>query len=540
MAKKKKGERANADVDSLLTDPGGTVVAARKVRKPRSAPELSYTGVDEEEEFRKGVASLAADEEDETPRPPKGKKKKAKLFAEATATVPDLVSTRHLDHRKLSRKAREKLTASWKGANRGKTLDSFFRRQTDEARRQFGHQAVYLGSESEALVVCIPCPSLAFEFVIAQNGFPLGLVLQIVAKHGIGKSGLLAEIMRWFNKAGGGGVLCENETKFNPHWYKSILGQEMYDRMPLYRCTSVEDWQRKLTWAVGKMKRDLEGTPDDPGPGRSVPVVFGVDSIMGKMSEENQEKILGKKGKKGERGTTGAGFAQARSFPIEAGSITKYMRTIPQEMDEWPFSLVLINHLRVKQDDMGNQERNKTGGEQVNFQESFELELKKIGGHKKRIECADYEGVPISISCEKNSFGPTHRQIQTRLLWWDEKHPETGKYVQKTVWDWDWSTVHMLNSLMRGEKSSPRIKAKLADIGFHLECPTSSDIENSAWSKTLGMKASDATQWTEVGAMIREDKKLLDNLRDCLGITRRPLLAGDYLSQIDELASEMP
>lgn len=529
----------------------------------RTPPDYDSRAVDEDEEDVRTPAEVAADDEDDylgdadEDDPPKKAKKPDKLKSVPKIGAEPVVKVTPrpvivLDHRKLTKKDQEKLETSWKGRNRGKTLDAFFSAQAELARKQFGHKSVFLGSEADTLVIGIPCPSLAFEFVIAQDCFPLGLVMQIVAKHGVGKSGLLAEIGRWFNDAGGGMVLCENETKFNPHWYRSIMGKSRFDRMQLHRCKSVEDWQRHLTWAMKKMKSDLEGTKEAPGPGRTVPVLFGVDSIMGKMSEENQEKVLGaaikpKKGKKGEaaegpqkRGTTGDGFAAARSFPIEAGSITKYLRTIPQEFDEWPFGLVLINHLRMKTDDMGHAERNKTGGEQVNFQESFELELKKIGGHKKKIECAEFEGIPLELSCEKNSFGPTHRRIQTRVLWWDEIEEATGDTVQKTAWDWDWSTTHLLNSQLSGEKSSPRIRAALKAIDFDLTCPSAADVENTAWSKAVGVSAKDPVTWSEMGALIREDKDLMDRLRRALRITRRPLLAGDYLAQLDDLVKEMP
>lgn len=491
------------------------------------------------------------DEEDDAPpkaKKDKGKKAKKgddtpeKVHRPAPVTVPRRTVSLDGD-RKLTAKDKASL-AGWTGANRGKTVDSFFARQAAEARKKFGHKSVFLGSESETLVIGIPCPALAFEYVIAQDCFPLGLVMQIVAKHGVGKSGLLAEFGRWFDLAGGGMVLCENETKFNPHWYTSIMGKEVYDRMVMHRCKSVEGWQRHLTFGIKNMRADMMGTKEKPGPGRSFPVLFGVDSIMGKMSEENQEKIVGKaadpkKGKKGSKPTTGEGFAQARSFPIEAGSITKYMRTVPQLMDDWPFSLVLINHLRMKTDDMGNAERNKTGGEQVNFQESFELEIKKIGGHAKKIAAADFEGVPLQISCEKNSFGPTGRKIQVRLLWWHEPDPITGRPFQKTVWDWDWATVHLLNSLLNGDAST-YLKAKLKKMDFHIDITSAGDVDNGAWSETLGMKEKEALTWSEVGAMIREDDKLMDQLRDALGIARRPLLTGDYMKQLSKLAKGMP
>lgn len=505
-------------------------VAAAPKRKPREVPVLADD--EKKPKSKRTVEEQAADEEEDlfgiNDDPPK-----KKVAKNAAASAPPDKKKKKAPKGKAAARV-----AAWYD-DPGTNLDQFFAAQAAMARAKFGHSGVYLGSESESLVIGIPTPSFVFEYVIAQDCFPLGLVYQIVAKHGTGKSGLVAEFGRWFSLAKGGLTLCENETKFNSFWYSAIMGQRAYSRMPLHRCDSVESWQEHLTTAVRNMQTAMLGTKEDPGPGKIFPALFAVDSIMGKMSRENQEKILGKKGKKGKLGTTGQGFADPRSYPIEAGSITKYMRTFPQLIDNWPFALVMVNHLRIKKDDMGNTERNKTGGEQVNFQESFELELKKLGGPKKKIQCKQFEGVSLELSCEKNSFGATGRRAETRLIWWHEED-ENGAMVQRTQWDWDWATVRLLDRLLRGENQSTYYRDRLKDIGFHLECPEQGDADNKAWSKSLGMTAKDAKSWSEVGRDIRDDEELLAKLRDALGIARRPILRGDYSEQAAALARKLP
>jgi hypothetical protein len=498
---------------------------------------------------RKKSTFKISDDADEdaavSPSPePKPKVNKVKPLA-PPGRARQIVSLGPPVEKPLRTKKATKSLAQWSAANRGRTLDLFLRSQSERARSKFGHGSVFLGSETDTLVVGIPCPAFVYEYVIGQDCFPLGLITQIVAKYGVGKSALLAEIGRWFDLAGGGTVLCENETKFNPHWYRSILGNSAYNRMQLHRCNSVEDWQRHLTFSMEIMKADMTGTKEVPGPGRTIPILYGVDSIMGKMSEENQEKIFGNRGKKQAKGAKkkksvpGEGYAQARSYPIEAGSITKYMRSVPQQFDNWPFSLVLVNHLRIQKDDAGNAERSKTGGEQVNFQESFELELKKLGGHKKRIGTSQFEGTPMILSCEKNSFGPTHRSAVVRLLWWHETDPDTGEDIQRSVWDWDWATVHLLNNLLNGDVST-YYKSRLKDRGVHLEVIRSGDSDNAAWSRSAGVSKNNPVSWSELGALIRQNTELLDTLRSALGIARRPFLAGDYVSQISKMSEDMP
>jgi hypothetical protein len=520
-----------------------------KKKKSKSKPPTeNYFGDDGDEdegvsgEFASADEGQEAGDDDDDGDPLIGKSKLSNKIPKRQIVAYD-------DDRKLSKKAKTQLEV-WKGKSRGKALDAFYRAHAARARQKTGHSSVFIGSEADALIVGIPMfggygpdaakypGCLGLEFLIAQDVFPLGLVWQIVAKYGVGKSGLLAEFARWFNLAGGGAEINENETKFNPHWYKSIMGEEFFGRMMLNRCTSVEDWQRNLSFSVADMKEFMIGSKEEPGPGRTFPALFGVDSIMGKLSEKSQEKILGAKGKSGKRGKTGEGAAD-RGYPVEALVITRYMRTIPGELDNWPFGLVLVNHLRINKDDSGNESRNKAGGEQVNFQESFEIELQKVGGHKKKIECAEWEGYPIALSCEKNSFGPTHRRIMTRLVWHEVEQAD-GNWKQETFWDWDWTTVHLLNNILRGEFASPKLRASLKATGFHLECPCTSDIENTAWSKNLDMKAKDVKSWREVGAMIRKDQNLMDLLRKALRINARPVLQGDYCQQLNALTDNLP
>lgn len=523
------------------------------VKKPRTPPEeYSSVGNPREEDNTVNRARAAREAADASQRdddedffadpevlPPRPKKERAE--PKVAPVLARGQKTHRLDHRKLKKKQQDQVDLTWKGKNRGKAIDIFFKTKAEKARQKFGHSSVLIGDSTEGLVIGIPCPSLAFEYVIAQACFPLGLVIVLVARHGVGKSALVAEFGRWFHEAGGGMELVENETKFNPHWYKSILTPEVYDKMPLYRSTSLEDSQRKLTYGVSSAKHLMEGTLTDPGPGRTIPIMWAIDSLMGKQSEEVQEKILGKLGEDGKRGSKGEGAA-SRAHPVEALKITQYFKTIASEFDEWPFSLVLVNHLKSKTDDMGHELRSKAGGAHIDFQESFELELTKLGGHKKKIQCAEFEGVPLSISCEKNSFGPTHRRIQTRLLWWyEDDHTTPDGYVQRTSWDWDWSTVHLLDSLMNGENSIPMLKKNLKEMDFHLEVTSRGDMDNAAWSKSVGHKNKDhAVRWAELGAMIRADTELTNKLRHALRISHRPLLAGDYLAQLEEMTESLP
>lgn len=426
---------------------------------------------------------------------------------------------------KLTRKAEASL-ADWHNHNRGRKLDEMVKAGVAAARERFGHRGVFHGLETRDLVVGIRVPSLAFEFLIGNSVFPCGVVIQVVGKEGTGKSGLVAEFIRWADRAGGFGVVNENETKFSPDWYESITGPEAFQRMQLNRCDSVESWQDHLTTDLKTYKRLIDGTKKEPGPGRVFPVLFAVDSIMGKMSVNTQEKIH-------TEGSAGRGFA------IEALAISRYMRTVPQWLDDWPFTLVLTNHLRLKTDEKTGQElRDKAGGVLLNFQETCEIELAKIG--PKRLECKEYDGFQIQMTCAKNSLGPTHRTVRTRVLWWEEPDEKTGDFKQRTIFDWDWATVQLLFSIINGGERNVRLRHHLKQVDFDMEFASPTAQSATAWSSALGVPKSSKLLWQEMGALIRQNADIMKRLRLALRIKNQAILKGDYSEQMTTLAGEMP
>jgi hypothetical protein len=424
----------------------------------------------------------------------------------------------NLDKRKLTKKQKGKLD-KWSGPEREKVFDKFLLGQVAKARTKFGAGSVFVGSELDNLIVGIPCPALAFEYLICQDVFPLGIVLHLAGPPGSYKSALNFELNRWFRLVGGGGVLNENETKISPDFPRSIIGYDDYDvGLIVNRCVSVEDWMEHKTHWLTQMKKDLTGTKDEPGPGRTIPMLFSTDSIMGKLSYETQEKII----KQG---------SPDRAHPVEALKINQYMKTIPHHIDGWPFTIVLVNHLKTSKDKQGKKEDRTAGGQSVGFQESLEIRTYLI---KKEIQSAQWDGAVVGMRCAKNSMGKSYRKIQSRILWWEELDEETGEYRQQTVWDWDWATVHLLSNIEGREAS------RLKEAGFHISTPTTSDVQNTAWSKNFGMKSEDAVPWHELGRMIDEDLKLKDTIRQCLSIKRRPVLEGDYQQMLEKLKTRLP
>ena len=484
----------------------------RKPRKP--APSLLA-----EADSDSGKIVRAAAKPPDVPAQPAAAKSAVLSAAQILRPIRPTIK---LDQRVLTKAQQHKL-AAWNGGGRNKALDHYLAGLTAKARIKFGQDAVMVADEMSNMIIGIPSPSLAFEYVITQDCFPLGLIIHLAGKSNTNKSALLAEFFRWFIAAAGIGNLFEVESKISTDFLPSIVGYEDARRICIDNCNSVEDWQQHLLFWLHEHKQKLVGTKEEPGPGRTVPVLFGVDSIMGKAAWETQEKVRDQ------------GYG-SRNFPVEALSITQFTKTIPHLITNWPFAIVLNNHMKIGTDEIGREVRRTGGGAGVGFQESFELETKV---RKSDIECADWKGRVINIKCWKNSYGDTYRDADTRILWWQELDEEateqTGAQVwrQRTVWDWHWATVKLLTSLQGREKQR-------LDAVMHIKATKTSDVENAAYSSTLGMKEKDAVPWSELGAMIAADSKLMNEIRGALAIKRRPLLQGDYLVQMNDLTEKLP
>lgn len=373
-------------------------------------------------------------------------------------------------------------------------------------------------------VIGIPCPSLAFEYLICNTVVPLEKVMQLYGPRGIGKSGLAFEIHRWFRKFYGIGTYLEHETKFNDEWASSIIGWDDIERKSLgvVPCDSINEWQKYWQESVTKVQQKMTGDSKTLGMGRIVPYLLIVDSIMGKLMQESIDKIT-------QDGSAG------RAHPIEAMSITYFLKANAHKLRKWPFSAVTINHLKTKKSESGGPpDKSRTGGQTIDFQGSFELEMSRIG----RISTAKLSGNEVKLVCEKNSYGQDKRQIVVNTIWWDEEipHPDSGAPCrQATIWDWHAATVRLIGSL-EGELGT---EARRIAGGVSLLNKT------RALAPKLGFKKTEANKngysYNQIGQAINDNPDMMRALRLLLGIRERKIFRNDidYLDQLQMLKNEI-
>lgn len=388
-------------------------------------------------------------------------------------------------------------------------------------RVEYNDVNIAAAGEAGRIVVGVPFPGLALEYLFQNTVYPLSRMTQVVGTEGTCKSAFCFEIVRWFSNSDGFGVLFENETKYSPNFALSIIGypeDTNGERLMHLPCSSIEDWQSKIQSMNRKVQKQMEDK------GRVFPVVYILDSIMGKLSEETQEKI------------EKDGFV-SRSYPVEALKITNWLKKFPQDIEEWPISFLAVNHLKPQKSQNGpHMERNKAGGRGISFQETFEIELKRTGKADIRLVDEDENGgleicgLRLKIVCKKNSLGDTGRSIITEVKWRHVTDPVTGESRQVTKWDWPASLVFLLASFDKGKRRE-KIR-KVVDV---------TGSGNRWYSKKYGITSTDPVSAHELGLLIEADEEVKTQLRRLFGIQERKVFNSevDYLDQLAEVREKV-
>lgn len=415
---------------------------------------------------------------------------------------------------------KEEHRAQWSGANLRRNASALLRGAMEAAAKESGDDSTCVAGKMGRLVLGIPFPALCLEYLVQNNVLRLGIVVQVVGQPGVCKSGFLFDMVRWFANSGGLGSLIENEDKYSPTWAMSIIGDQGDDVLGYEEASSVEDWQARLLGRITYFKKAMTGTKENPGSGRVFPIVFLLDSLMGKPSEETMASIHE------------AGFA-SRAHPVEALKITPYLKTLATELKRWPFVFAFTNHLKMSKDQQGRNERRKGGGALKEFQESLEFEISKI---KSDSSTTKYKGMTLQIECRKNSVGDTGNKIVVDIRWTKYFDKAKGKLEQTTVWRWNEATIRLLHGYAPGSELGKLIR-DVVDVN--------KGSGDAWWSKKLGVRKEKMIGGEELGAMLHARTDLVEKLRPLLGIEVRETFqpGNDYREQrqalLDGLHREM-
>lgn len=479
-------------------------IVRRIVSKPAPAAEEESTGY------------VGVDDAIETEADPEAEVEAAEAPVEPARRVAKKVAPAKgkANDKKVKKTKQSEFREKWTGpANIRAQTSGVLRGFMDEAAKEFGDPDICTAGDAGRLIVGLRFPCFALEYLFQNTVLALGRVMQLLGVEGTCKSGIACEFGRWFIAKYGGLVgLKEHESKYSPDWTMSIIGWENGDSFGHIPCNSVDEWQARQLWFLNKIKRQMLGTESDKGPGMVYPVLSIVDSLMGKSLAESQARI------------DKAGFA-GRDFAVEAQSITKYMRHIPQKIRQWPFFIILVNHEKPHKDDQGKTVRDKAGGRGKEFQETYEISMSRI----RRLKAATYDGMDLEMRLHKNSLGVTDRRIPITVRWWDEPNPNDpdGPWRQNTVFDWHGSTIKLLLKMSTAKDSD---KAKLRSV-MDLQMGKNQTV----YSKALGISKDSPLSFYEAGLALNENEQVLKGLRQVFGIKARKEFDGtDYRKQLGD------
>ena len=366
--------------------------------------------------------------------------------------------------------------------------------------------------------VGIPIP-LALQYTLGCSVLPLGIVLGIDGPSMSHKTAFAYELGRRFIRHGGWLDFLVTEGKINPTYAHSIIG---YDEQALmnfhpFRTVSMNDWQDQLLKLI-KMNQELADKGNKElgiKAGAKYPVMFAIDSVMGANLVEMSERI-------GKQGFAG------RDFPVNAMSLTNYLKDIANKIQAYPFMLALINHLKEKpvdpNDRYAKRESTRAGGQHLKFQSTYELTLHAVKQwviQDKHLDGAlEIENRTVRINNGKNSAGTDGRAVDVDISW--RFRNIAGSQRQITKWHWDKAIVDLLMKWQDVKTASAAMSDKTAvgrkenmDRFFHIrKIPRVGYV-----SRTLGIDKNNAIEDAEqMGALIRKSPEATRGIQSAFGI----------------------
>ena len=416
---------------------------------------------------------------------------------------------------------RRRVDNVWTGPDRDGALDGMFAGLCEQAGRDLERDDISIGADAEKLLIGLQLPALSLRYLFQSTVFPLSRIVQITGMEGSCKSALGYEIMRWHFLNGGGAVLLENENKASPELRNSILdwNPRWLNRLEFLQTYTLEQWMDALSTFL----RIAASIQDDPnGPGYTIPIAVLVDSLMATLPTAILEKIA----KEGH---------PSLGWPVSARLIADYMRTMPKQLRNYPFTIVGTNHLKPKQDAAGRVTYTVPGGSATGFMETYEIQMARMPSPD--IDLQDYGGIRVKLKTAKNSLGPSRKQIVAEMLWWMEEG-EGGVIRQSTRWDWYTSSVELLLAFnedrtgfnVTGKKA---IYKRLMDI-CHIVVTNKSRRE----AKCKALDITEPVKYREIGIELEKHPEILEALYPVLGITRRRMFGPglDYQQMRQQLA----
>lgn len=260
------------------------------------------------------------------------------------------------------------------------------------------------------------------------------------------------------------------------------------------QCQTMDAWM-KLLWnlrdfVISTCEKPLPGSkgPKKKVLGRSLPVYFGVDSLVGAAAEETIKNVTDHDG------------APTKMWSNEANKLTNWFKVFPQSLQGWPFALFLVNHDRMSLNAQGYPVHHAPGGSAQTYATTTRLLFMPAQDLDRTAD--GVEGRAVRVKVTKNASAPGGYETKVQFKWRMVLHPDTGELVQQSWWDWDRATTEGLFAIC--ETTGSRAKAMRDLLGL-------AKATNGRWT-CEAVNVSDPVGPDEVGALIAADRPLCDRI----------------------------
>lgn len=309
-------------------------------------------------------------------------------------------------------------------------------------------------------------PDLSFQYLLASDMFWMSKIYEIAGPPESLKSLFLLSLMANFMRRGGIGFLVDTENgKTSPHLIEALMEGCLHN-LSSVKAGDHESMQAYVTGFIAYHKKLCLQK------GYKIPLVVGIDSLVGVKSQENSAKFE-KDGHSGKR------------FPIEAMMNTHLFSELNKQIIDWPIVIIATNHLT---DDLKKQETQPSymskhatmtkGGVTFKFFCATRLELNVT----QRKELVSGTSSMLHIKSVKNALSIHGRRLSVKF---STKQSEEENKV-KVHFDWNRATADLFKSdAFNNQTVKDLLKVKKSDnTGVYS-------------SKVLGLEGVDADTFCE-------------------------------------------
>lgn len=340
-------------------------------------------------------------------------------------------------------------------------------------------------------------PYLSQRFLFQRTTIPFERSLLLFGTPGASKSALLYDFYGLGYRNGGRYLHIETEDKDSPTLRLAFTN---YDKGAgtARPCPSMDQFQTTfkahINWYKGVCAKAN-------GPGLRVPWVYGVDSLVAKLTEEAAAKM-----------DKNAGAAERR-FSDESRSLSDWFKYAPKYLQGLPVLLVAVNHDKPKADPTNPRAvvHQRPGGYAPDFYATYRILVQRI--RDLPMSANGWEGKRIKLSMDKCALGADKMSIQVDYVYRlvpAESVAGTRTVRQQAEFRWAKASVETLMALSESDRSGARGKAVDDVLGLRKETGGRYTCDR------LGVK--EPIPPTELGELLERSPEALAELEPRLGI----------------------